>query len=376
MENKKTKKRGVFAKLVPATCMLLVSATALASSTYAWFTMNKEVSVTGMEMKTVVQGNLLISDNNKEKDYSTKQLSQTRAALLEPVSSVTGYDGSFFYTVDALGNGDAVDDVYTPYNENTALTTGAIDLIANASTTTAGTHPSTSGAGKVNVDAAFNGSDAYKIGTYATNAANAYDNAYGYVDYVFYLKATGDATDQYIKMTKCNMLYNSAAITNPAYGSDPSKVGDNVDRAWRAAVFASEITGDAGVITASNATSGNLKAILTLADAANQNDVATGEGAGNYAVSGASAAPTKMTLGYNTWSDANHSSIGSVGDHVTKYFKVTVRVWLEGEDTTCTSKTYAQLTNAWSLDCGFTLTGNATTDNTAAVTNITTTTTP
>lgn len=373
----KKKKNSAMKKLIPATCMLLVSATMLASSTYAWFTMNKTVSVTGMEMKTVVQGNLLISDNNKEKDYSTEQLSQTRAALLEPVSSVTGADSSFFYTINALGNGDAVEDVYTPYDEDTALTTGAIDLIANASTTTAGTHPSTSGAGKVNVDDDFNGSDAYKIGTYAANAGSAYDNAYGYVDYVFYLKATGDATDQYIKMTKCNMLYNSAAITNPAYGSDPSKVGDNVDRAWRAAVFASEITGDAGVITASNATSGNLKAILTLADAANQSDVAAGqEGAGNYAVSGAAVAPTKMTLGYNTWSDADHSSIGSVGDHVTKYFKVTVRVWLEGEDTTCTSKTYAQLTNAWSLDCGFTLTGNATLDNTDAVANITTTTTP
>ena len=165
-------------------------------------------------------------------------------------------------------------------------------------------------------------------------------------------------------------------ISTSAYGSGDPVVGTNVDKAWRAAVFASEITGDIGVVAASNATSGNLKAILTLSGAANQSDVATGEGAGNYAVSGEAVAPTKMTLGYNTWSDADHQSIGSVDDHVTKYFKVTVRVWLEGEDTTCTSKTYAQLNNAWSLDAEFALTGNATTDTTGAVANITTTTAP
>jgi hypothetical protein len=315
---------------------------------------------------------LLISDNNKEADYSTVQLSQTRAALLEPVSSVTGADSSFFYTINAKGNGDAVTDAYTPYDEDTALTTGAIDLIANAATTTAGTHPTTSGAGKANVDDDFN--DTYGAANYAADAATAYYNAYGYVDYVFYLKATGDAAYQYIKMTKCNMLYNGNAIANPAYGSGDPVVGTNVDKAWRAAVFASEITGDTGVVTASNATSGNLKAILTLSGAANQSDVATGADAGNYAVSDDDSAPTKMTLAYNTWSDASHRSIGSVGDHETKYLKVTVRVWLEGEDTTCTSKTYAQLTNAWSLDAEFTLGGNATTDNTTAVANITTTT--
>jgi hypothetical protein len=352
MKKSKTNK-----KLASAAAMLLLSAAMLGTSTYAWFTMNKTVSVTGMQMKTVVQGNLLISDNNKEADYSTAQLSQTRAALLEPVSSVSGYDGTFFYTINAKGNGDAVTDAYTAYNEGTALTTGAIDLVANADTTTAGTHPTTSGAGKVNVDPTFNSTYGNTAPKYAVNATNAYDNAYGYVDYVFYLKATGDATDQYIKMTKCNMLYQGAAIKNPAYGSGDPVVGTNVDKAWRAGVYVSEITGDTGVVTASNAVSGNLKAILTLNGAANQD--------GNKAVSAADAAPTALVQNYNVWSDVANGSIAEVTNGTTKYFKVTVRVWLEGEDTTCTSKTYAQLTNAWSLDCEFSLLNSST-----AVSNI------
>ena len=337
-------------KIAGASAMLLLSTTMLGTSTFAWFTMNKTVSVTGMEMKTKVSGNLLICDNNVESDFSTAQLSQTRKALLEPVSSISGADGSFWYTVNAKGNGDAVEDVYTAYSESTSLTGSAIDLIDTSSG-----HPVTSGAGKEKVDAAFNtGAGSYGISTYATTAATAYDNAYGYVDYVFFLKATGDADTQ-IKMTKCNLLYNDAAIVNTG---DGKTVGDNVDRAWRAAVFCSEAPAR-GTIGASNASAANLKAILTLADATNQT--------ANMAVNSGSAAPVTLSpiATYNTWSDNTNKTIATVNAKETNYFKVTIRVWLEGEDTTCTSKTYAALDGTWKLDAEFTLGNSAT-----AVTNI------
>lgn len=335
-----TKKKGnPMKKLVPAAGMLAISATMLATSTYAWFTMNKTVTVSGMEMKTTVGSNLLISDNNYEADYTTAALSQGRKALLEPVSSVSGADGSFWYTVDALGNGDARVDQYSAYSEGTNLTTGAIDLISMTAES-AGNHPTTSGAGKSAYDATFNST--YTISNAAADANEAYKNAYGYVDYVFYLKATADATNQNIKMTKCNLVYNDAAIVNTGTGK---VVGDNVDRAWRAAIFCSPVTGGTGK-QASNADETNLKAILTLADAANQS--------GNRAIS-ASSAPTSLVQNYNTWSDTTNSAIATLADKATGYYMVTVRVWLEGEDTTCTSKTYAQLDNTWKLDCEFSM---------------------
>ncbi|MBO4468359.1 MAG: hypothetical protein J5766_03570, partial [Clostridia bacterium] len=40
-------------KLIPALCMLLVSAILLGTSTYAWFSMSTEVSATGMEVTAV-----------------------------------------------------------------------------------------------------------------------------------------------------------------------------------------------------------------------------------------------------------------------------------------------------------------------------------
>lgn len=310
--------------------------------------MNKTVTVTGMEMKTKVGSNLLISDNNYEADYSTASLSQGRKALLEPVSSATGANGSFWYTVDALGNGDARTDEYTAYAEGTGLTSGtAIDLLT--ATSQAGQHPTTSGAGKAAYDATFN--NTYTNSGASAGATNAFQNAYGYVDYVFYLKGTADSANQNIRMTKCNLLYNNAAIVNTGEGK---VVGDNVDKAWRAAVFCSSVTGGAGE-QASNATSTNLKAILTLDGAANQTS--------GKAVDSASS--VNGTVSYNTWSDTTNNAIATLADKATGYYMVTVRVWLEGEDTTCTSKTYAQLSETWKLDCEFSMDANK-----SAVTNI------
>ena len=42
----------------------------------------------------------------------------------------------------------------------------------------------------------------------------------------------------------------------------------------------------------------------------------------------------------------------------TSYTRIVVRLWLEGEDITCTSTTYAELTKDWKLTLEFML-GNA-----------------
>ena len=39
-----------FKKLIPALCMLLISAVLMGTSTYAWFSMNKTVTATGMQV--------------------------------------------------------------------------------------------------------------------------------------------------------------------------------------------------------------------------------------------------------------------------------------------------------------------------------------
>ena len=52
-----------FKKLVPAFCMLLLSAVMLASGTYAWFSVNDRVSATGMEVTAEANTKFLVIKN-------------------------------------------------------------------------------------------------------------------------------------------------------------------------------------------------------------------------------------------------------------------------------------------------------------------------
>jgi hypothetical protein len=355
MKTNAKRKNSAVKKLIPAAGMLALSASMLATSTYAWFTMNKDVTVTGMMLKTKVGSNLLVTGDNVEANY-TAALVQSRAALLEPVSTVSGTDGSFFYTVDAKANGDAASDAYIKYNENAALTASTAKDLVNSSDWTA----SSVGAGKTNYDTQFN--NKYTITSASANPDAAYKNAYGYVDYVFYLKATSDADNQQIRMTECNLIRNNAAITDPTVPADD--ITDD-DLAWRVAIFAENITsahpGDGDVSTNVTDNTDSPKVILTRSGAANQT--------ANYAVSGENTAPTAMSLSYNTWADSKAyiDQITTAGS--TSYYKIVARVWLEGEDKSCKSSTYALLTGDYEFGMQFELVDSTDTTKTS-VTNI------
>ena len=69
-----------FKKLIPAFCMLLVSAILLGSSTYAWFSMNKTVTATGMQVTAKSNSSYLLIDavDNAE-NKGTSALSKAAA---------------------------------------------------------------------------------------------------------------------------------------------------------------------------------------------------------------------------------------------------------------------------------------------------------
>ena len=298
--------------------------------------MNKEVQVTGMEVKTKVGSNLLISTTNLDSDYTSNTLIQTRQALLEPVSSIDGTTSKFFYTLDAKADGSKNQNTsvtpYTAYNEDTTL--------ANAV------------AGKAKYDDDFN--KAYGLGdtngqftssnnTLSTTAGSERDGTgFGYVDYVFYLKATTDATNQVLQMTQCDIDKNASS----ALKTDGTDGVDN-DEAWRVAVFAQDITATnagTGAYTTTDIANvaANQKGLIGLSGSAYFNNTAVSSTTEKAAVS--NAASTNGVI-LDTIATAN----------TTKYYKVVIRLWLEGEDTTCNSRTYAALTDMYSLDLKFEL---------------------
>ena len=338
---KRSEKNSARRKLIPAIGMLTVSAMMLSSSTYAWFTMNKEVEVTGMELKTKVGANLLICSDNVEANYSSLDLVEGRKGLLEPVSSINGTTGSFWYTVNANARGQKESAAtITQYNEDTA--------VANAV------------AGKNKYDKKFNGTYGVKATTIPFTADDismtdsADGAAYGYIDYVFYLKGTGDADDQQLRMTECNLLYNGAAIASPAFGSDAAAAGVNIDRAWRVGVFAQNITNNGG--TGYNA----VKSIDPASASGNQKGILALSGATYFTPTQAQASASALgdVVGFKNGATGTAGVIldNDIDRGETAYYKVLVRVWLEGEDDTCNSATYAALQdNKWALNCKFEL---------------------
>ena len=294
-------------KLIPSFAMLLLSVVLLSTSTLAWFSMNTRVTVTGMAVTTKVSNNLLIapvdtSDITKEGNTDSAYLNalhQVISAQIQPTSTVDGVSYWYTSTTNVTASGDAKTDVYTEYSETTALENAA--------------------ARKTNYDSAFNAN-------HSITSASTLNVVYGYVDYAFYLKATNaDSVVRSVYMSRCNLTYDGSVL--PAS-----------ERSWRVALLVQEAEAETKQDTA--LTSSDLKSIIAPASA-------------TYFTSGkaisSDAAPTVDV--------AQFSSAAIVDDALdagtTKYYKVTVRLWLEGEDTTCNNDTFASLTEKYRLDLAF-----------------------
>lgn len=249
--------------------------------------MNNTVNVSGMEVRTKVNDNLLIagselSETSKEADASFKYgyIVTHEVALLEPVSTIDGV--SFFYnnTKNVKADGDAVQDTFTAYN--------------HANTDDFNTNYGTTG-------------------------------AVGYVEYVFQLKADNSSdADQDVVLSAVNVIYG----TNP----DASK-------AWRAAMFVWDMGVDGSTAAGDDVAADKLVTILAPEDAEYFED---------KAVKTATTLDTVSNLGAS-------ATVGTVDANTTHFFKVVVRLWLEGEDNTCNNTTFASLTENWAFDLTFTL---------------------
>ena len=177
--------------------------------------------------------------------------------------------------------------------------------------------------GKADGDATTDDYVAYNESAFQT--AYGVPTAVGYVDYIFELKAVNadQSNAKYIDLSKVDIVYTGAS-------TDESK-------AFRFATFIQEGTYDgSGALTGYNALGSSATCIMDMTGSLNQT--------ADYAVSAAGTAPTAISIMAN-------SSLTSmqVPARTTKYFKVTQRLYLEGEDKTCTNETFLPLTDAWNI---------------------------
>jgi hypothetical protein len=330
---KTTKNNSTAKKLLPAFAMLTVSAVALTSATYAWFTMNKNVEVTGMQLKAQAEKGILINEmpgngevteDNTTVDHGTwseSALAESTVNALRPASTsdfTSWWHANSRKTNTEAGintGGTGVDTTNTVqltgggyYSDITYVANGATvlknDTAAAADTNCASTVYYTNG----------------------TGSTNGYDDGEGYyVKYTYYIKSSSNdgltVTAGHLQATVTATLQGNGS----AQALDKAlRVGVKVAGDTQATIFAPvansttdsyKVTGDAGGTTA------NLATVTPIAGG-----TATGLNA----------------------AAVNLPAVTADG------LAVDVYVWFEGEDVNCMSDNLAATLNAYQIDITFT----------------------
>lgn len=275
-------------KLIPAIALLVLSVVLMTTATFAWFSMNSRVTVTGMQMETEAGDNVMIAANATKTKEATltnfrNALVQTPSvAKLRPVSSVDG--ASFFYAKGLQVNGGGAASAPAGYDPYVAYD-------------------------KSNVDS---------VTAFKKNYRRTSEAIVGYTEYAFQVMAV-NAEGTVAK----DLVIDSLALTYSG--------STNVQKAFRVAVFADEFESD----TLATET------LVTILRPSGAEYFTT-----NSAVNGTTATSKAVVQKGN-----QPATLGkAVPAGATKFYRVVVRVWLEGEDTTCTNSTFANLDDTWSLD--------------------------
>lgn len=304
------KKNSPMKKIIPAAAMLLLSTVMLSTSTFAWFTMNKEVQMTGLAMSATAgdsleialasvdsSGNISSATHPADTDEygwkSTVNVGDYYSDIgkLKPASSVDGIN--FFYAKDA-GNGGTTASVFE------SITLGAGSMAAATMKPSVSTSTITS-----------DGTEGY------------------YVDIPVYLR-TNKVKPSAIETT--GDIYCKIIINNPN--------SDNLYKAVRVAFIPS--AGSAtifGIDKEYYNKNGDIGTAVNGAASRADVDVVTDFVSNSTFTSGAG-----VNSGLKILYAENAGEYG--------HLDFTVRVWLEGESTSCLDLNAGQ---NWKIDFAFSL---------------------
>jgi len=321
-------------KLAAATSMLMISALMLSSATYAWFTMNKEVSVTGMEVKAHAEEGLLINEvatanSNTWDELATANTTHT-TVVMRPAS-----------TADLTTWWHANSKIYDDEAGQNNLS-GTVDVDANGNKYVDISNSNISDYELVKSSEAVGGTKAethvyYKDASFGTSGS--YEDGEGfYVKYTYYLKSSGD-TD----LDVSNLQVKVKATKNTT-GKNASGSSDALDPCLRVGVTMNT--------TASGSTVAGTKIFSPITNGETSYTV-TSNTKGN---STASVTSTPATTGnfseYVTLNKDNNTKI-TIPKVTSNGTPVYVYVWFEGEDAACKSINLTDILAAYDIDVSF-----------------------
>ncbi len=383
--NTKNKKNNTIKKIVPAAGMLALSASMLATSTYAWFTMSREVEVKNIQMTATTPEDIQLSfgaigspseENSLAANggYLTGAVPAVdtdwanigdishyyRFGKLIPASSTDGEN--VFFTADAAGVGRTMKTgakFYQAAEGATAYGTGTAAAVNNNDNASAEAHIIQSAADKWGTG---EDGDAYNPST-AWNVTN--DDGY-YVDIPIWLRtSSSNAQTIYVYGFACDKSEENKNDTDDLYKSVRVAVlSDNVDT-WAAGTYSANkgclTLADGGdLLSAADDDAERASMYPAYSDSANILDSANYNGRTPQS-SGINAVSGTGTNNAGAWSAITQNNGGTGNDVITlpagsgstfgAAKKLIIRVWLEGEDGNCWNENANQ---DWNISLKFT----------------------
>lgn len=310
MKTNEKKNTSAKKKLIPAVAMLTTSAVMLSTATYAWFTLNKEVEVTGLQMSATASDALEISLGEVAKGTNTigADLAKQPADTDAEISWTKRIDISEYYS-----NVDLLMPASTVNGKNFFDATDATNAGKSASTFVA-----------VTKKAEIEKRDAK---TTKSNLATDKDNSGYYVDVPVHLR-----TSKYSSTAENNTIYCKMSIT------DPEKTGVTDGDLYKA-VRVAFIPADGTAASIWCVDDSNYETGKAVSSTTEKTAIATG-----LVKSGTALTSGDSDIGITIPSSTTAGNYGHVD--------FTVRVWLEGESTFCHDANAAQ---DWNIDFAFAL---------------------
>jgi hypothetical protein len=287
-------------KIAGAAAMLLLSTTMLGTSTFAWFTMNKSVEVTNMQVKARAEGGLLISEtsghttSDQWDDLATANNLPTGVVLL-PTSSANTLA---WYHANSKSANDEAGAAASTLSENLSGSYTTLSSLATKVTT------AVSGTNSANT--------IYFTDTNANSDVDANENAY-YVKYTYYLKASNEEGVTGLALTNGAQSLSIKDVTVTGSSDSP-----DLDKSLRVGVA----IGGKFYIFAPNYTG-----------------TGTDVPADYYVYNGSSATGTNTKITPLAANGVAYTDVSSIpGVTTDSPIQADVYLWYEGEDPNCKSE--------------------------------------
>ena len=297
------KKNSAKRKLIPAAAMLCISAAMLATSTYAWFTMNKEVSAVGMQVQARAEAGLLISEVKATTGIWDSQATANALPGTKLIPTSTK-DGAKWVHANSTALDDEAGAASNSLSDNLSAD-GYTELSLKASQTTA-----TSGSQAEN--------NVYYADADNDSTFDNDENAY-YVMYKYYLKVS-DTSDTTLGTTA---NAQNLAIKSVTYNVTGTQQSPDLNKALRVGIAIGEKMYIYAPVYGSSEAIASYYVTDTYTPADTTNNTA--------------ASVTNTQVNALTGNAKTNTTLASLPAMDKEGTEVDVYVWYEGEDDNCQS---------------------------------------